>query len=341
MPTSVSVIVPAYHEEAGVGLQVRAIRQALRERGISHEILVVDDGSQDRTADVALLAGAQVLRHPENRGYGASIKTGIAAAQYEAIAIIDADGTYPSEQIPLLLEELETADMVVGARIGENVHIPWARRPAKALLRWLAERITKCAIPDLNSGLRVFRAECAKQYFSILSDKFSFTTTITIAFLVDGYRVVYRPIDYYPRIGKSKITPSNFTDFLILILRMSMMFEPLRVFIPLSVLFFYLGVAKVVFDIVTLFIRYGALDWSLLYQPVLSTSSILLLIMSAQLLLIGMVADGLVRRVAQYNRARAPSHGAVISRSLRAVQSDEQEAQEALAGVADWRGGGS
>ena len=183
----VSVVIPAYNEEVGVSAQVESVRRVLNANGIAHEILVVDDGSEDRTAEQALQAQARVLRHPANRGYGAAIKTGIMAAKYDTIAITDADGTYPCEEIPRLIAELDTADMAVGARIGENVNIPLLRRPAKAFLRWLAARIAGEAIPDLNSGLRVFRRECIRQYFSILSDRFSFTTTSTLAFIADGY----------------------------------------------------------------------------------------------------------------------------------------------------------
>src|SRR5262249_10799192 len=178
--STVSVVIPAYNEEKGVGPQVKAIRQVLSSYGIAHEIIVVDDGSQDRTAEEAALAGARVLRHLRNRGYGAALKTGIVAAKYEAIAITDADGTYPADQIPAMLRKLDTADMVVGARTGENVNIPFIRKPGKIALGWLANRIADQRIPDLNSGLRVFWRECALQYFPVLSNKFSFTTTITL-----------------------------------------------------------------------------------------------------------------------------------------------------------------
>ncbi|MEP7340990.1 MAG: glycosyltransferase family 2 protein, partial [Acidobacteriota bacterium] len=211
--SSVSVIIPAYNEQDAVGPQVASVRAALQRSGIAHEIIVVDDGSQDGTTEEAVRAEARVLRHLKNRGYGAAIKTGIAAAKYETIAITDADGTYPSEQIPALLEILKTADMAVGARTGANVSIPLIRKPGKWMLRWLAERIAGQKIPDLNSGLRVFRRELAMQYFPVLSNKFSFTTTITLALLADDYHVAYHPIDYYARVGQSKIVPRHFMDF--------------------------------------------------------------------------------------------------------------------------------
>lgn len=304
----VSVIIPAYNEEVGVGTQIDDIRQALVSAEIPHEIIVIDDGSDDETVERALEAGARVLQHAKNRGYGASLKTGIMAAEHEIITIIDADGTYPSDQIPKLVTELETADMAVGARTGDEVHIPLVRRPAKWILRRLANHIAGQTIPDLNSGLRVFRRSCVQQYFSVLSDQFSFTTTVTLAYMADNYRVVYSPINYYKRIGKSKIIPRHFMDFVILVFRMAMLFQPLRVFIPLALLFGSLGFGKIVFDIIAAFQRTGILSWSILIEPVLSTSAILMLIVGLQLLLIGMVADGVLRKIAQHGRTLIASH---------------------------------
>jgi glycosyltransferase involved in cell wall biosynthesis len=278
-------------------------------------------------------AQAQVLRHPINRGYGAAIKTGILAAKHDIIVISDADGTYPAEEIPHLVAKLETADMVVGARTGPEVHIPMIRRPAKMVLGWLATRIAGQPIVDLNSGLRAFRRECVKQYFSILSNRFSFTTTVTLALLADDYLVVYHPINYYRRIGKSKISPRHFMDFTILVLRMAMLFQPLKVFAPLAFTCGLLGLVKVLFDVVTVFPRAHTFGWSLLYQPVLSTSAILLLLVALQLLLIGMVADGVVRRIGQHNRSQAPSH-AVLSHevplNLRGEENDQESFENRL-----------
>jgi glycosyltransferase involved in cell wall biosynthesis len=306
--TPISIILPAYNEETAVGAQVEAVRHVLRACGIPHEIIVVDDGSEDFTAHIANQAHARVIQHPENRGYGAALKAGIMAAEYETIVIIDADGTYPADQIPHLVSKLETADMVVGARIGKYVHIPWVRRPAKWILGWLATCVAGHPIPDLNSGLRAFRRECIKQYFPILSNRFSFTTTATLALLADAYRVVYHPINYYHRVGQSKITPRHFIDFIILVLRIAMLFQPLKIFVPLGLLCGLFGVSKVIFDILSLFPRGASLTWSLLYQPVLSTSAILLLLVALQLLLVGMVADGVLRRIAQHSRTLVPSH---------------------------------
>jgi glycosyltransferase involved in cell wall biosynthesis len=325
MVKSVSVVIPAYNEEAAVREQVENVRRVLNSHAVVHEIVVVDDGSQDRTVEEAVKSQARVLRHPANRGYGAALKTGILAAKYDTIVITDADGTYPAEEIPSLVAKLETADMVVGARTGAEVHIPSIRKPAKKFLGWLAACIAGQAIPDLNSGLRAFRRECVRQYFSILSNRFSFTTTVTLALLADDYLIAYHPINYYQRVGKSKITPRHFMDFTILVLRMAMLFQPLKVFTPLAFFCGFLGGMKVFYDIATVFPRAASVDWSLFYQPVLSTSAILLLLVGLQLLLIGMVADGVVRRIGQQDRSMAPSHAIRAFQSLSIAQPEPEE----------------
>jgi glycosyltransferase involved in cell wall biosynthesis len=304
----VSVVIPAYNEQNAIGEQVKSVRQVLSSHDITFEIIVVDDGSSDKTATEALNAGAQLLHHQDNWGYGASLKTGILAVQYEVIVIIDADGTYPAEYIPEVVAKLDDADMVVGARMGDKVNVPWMRQPAKYFLRKLAAYIAEQPIPDLNSGLRAFRHDCVRQYFPILPNRFSFTSTITLAYMVDDYFVVYMPIDYRRRVGRSKIVPWNFMDFIVLILRLSMMFNPLKIFLPLSLFTGTLGVLKALYDIVALFARSPTWDWSLLLQPALSTSAVLLIFISLQLLMIGMVADGVIRRIAQHHQPMVPSH---------------------------------
>jgi glycosyltransferase involved in cell wall biosynthesis len=308
---SASVVIPVFNEEAAVAAEIQKVRRVLESRGIAHEIIIVDDGSADQSGVRAAEAGAGVIRHIENRGYGAAIKTGMAAARYDTIVITDADGTYPADQIPELLAELETADMVVGARTGAEVHIPLVRRPAKWVLNWVATRVAGRKIPDLNSGLRAFRRECANQYLSILSNRFSFTSTITLALLGDDYRVVYRPISYFPRIGKSKITPWHFMDFMMLVLRLAVLFQPLRVFVPLATAFTSIGMLKAIYDVFAFVERNRAQGLeSFLVQPLLSTTAVLFLVVGLQLLVVGLVADAVLRRISQY-------HTPVPSRAVR------------------------
>ena len=298
---AVTVIIPAYNEEESIYTTIKNVEKILTEAGIDFEIIVVDDGSKDKTLSIAKEAGADVISHKKNLGYGASLKTGISYANHDIIIITDADGTYPAEYIPEMIEKLKDADMVVGARIGQNVNIPFLRRPAKWFLKELASYITGERILDLNSGLRAFRRECVEQYFHILPDKFSFTTTITVAMLCDGYSVVYIPINYYKRAGKSKIVPWDFFNFATLVIRLSMLFNPLKVFIPVSFASILLGVVKAFLDILFAFKEAeGFLFASLFTQEVISPSALIFFIAGLQILLVGMMADGIIRKFGQH-----------------------------------------
>jgi glycosyltransferase involved in cell wall biosynthesis len=250
LPRAVSVVIPAYNEAAHVRSQIDAVRKVMASTGWAYEIIVVDDGSADDTAARAAEAGdVRVLRRARNRGYGAALKLGIAHARHGWILITDADGTYPPEMIPELLAKAEGNDMVVGARIGTRVTIPFARRPAKAFLRWLASYLAGQEIPDLNSGLRLMRADLVDRYLHLLPSGFSFTTTITLAAACNDHGVEYVPIDYHPRLGESKIRPRHAYDFTLLILRTIVFFNPLKVFIPIGGFLFVAGLAKLAYDI--------------------------------------------------------------------------------------------
>lgn len=233
-----SIVVPAYNEEKGI--HETLTRLVAASRSLDAEVIVVDDGSSDRTAEVLKkIAGVRVLTHDLNRGYGASLKTGIRHAEGEWICITDADGTYPNERIRDLVAHLPVYDMAVGARTGENVAIPWSRKPAKKFLNVLANVLTGQKIPDLNSGLRVFKKEVAERFMHLFPSGFSFTTTLTLAMLNADYLVKFVPIDYFARKGSSKIKPIRDTyNFVMLILRITMYFNPLKIFLPLSLALF-------------------------------------------------------------------------------------------------------
>ena len=247
MSRAFSVVVPAYNEELGIAESLQELRAALA--GCDYELIVVDDGSVDGTADIARAEGAQVIQQPENRGYGASLKTGIHAAAHDVIVITDADSTYPADAIPKLVSHIDDYEMVVGARIGENVAIPLVRRPAKWLLGKLASYLAGRAIPDLNSGLRAMRRPLIERYEHLLPAGFSFTTTITLAALCRDHLVRYEPIDYRARTGDSKIRPRHAFDFLLLILRTIIYFHPLKIFLPIGAVFMAGGLAKLAYDI--------------------------------------------------------------------------------------------
>ena len=244
-----TVVIPAYNEAAHVAAQVRAVEGVMRTTGWTYEILVIDDGSSDGTAEQASATGVRVLRRRKNRGYGAALKLGVRSARHPWILITDADGTYPVEAIPTILAAADTNSMVVGARTGTTVRIPLARRPAKAFLRWLASYLAGQRLPDINSGLRLMRKELVQRYLHLLPDGFSFTTTITLASACNGHPVEYIPIDYHARLGESKIRPRHAYDFTLLILRTIVFFNPLKVFIPLGAIMTLGGLGKFVYDV--------------------------------------------------------------------------------------------
>jgi glycosyltransferase involved in cell wall biosynthesis len=235
-----SLVIPVYNEEKSIATTLNNLRQILELANCKYEIIVVNDGSTDSTGDLLRsYLDVRIIEHIKNRGYGASLKTGIRQAKYPIIAITDADGTYPNERIPELVALTYDADMVVGARIGSKVKYSKIRKIPKWFLVRFAEWITMRSIPDLNSGLRVFHKNVVEKFLNILPDSFSFTTTITVAMLTNHYRVDYVPIDYHHRVGKSKIKPFQDTlRFVQLILRTGVYFAPLRVFLPVAGLFF-------------------------------------------------------------------------------------------------------
>jgi glycosyltransferase involved in cell wall biosynthesis len=276
-----AVIIPAYNERNGIGSTLQQVRAALdAEMGGTAEIIVVDDGSSDGTAEEAEIAGARVIRLATNRGYGAALKVGIQASSAEYVAILDADGTYPAEVLPRLFTLAAKADMVVGARDPGHANMSLARRPAKWFLTKLASYLAGQRIPDLNSGLRVMRRSVLERYMPILPMGFSFTTTITLALLCTHHRVHYEPITYRARIGSSKVHALHFITFVILVLRTVMLFNPLRVFLPLGALLFAAGLAHLVYDLT---------QWSV------SVSAVLILLTAIVVWSLGFVADMIAR----------------------------------------------
>ncbi|HWP48965.1 MAG TPA: glycosyltransferase family 2 protein [Candidatus Limnocylindrales bacterium] len=246
---TVCIVIPAYNEEKAIAEQIQKVRSVMGQTDWHYQIIVVDDGSTDRTAEEASKYEVQLIRLPRNRGYGAALKAGISAARSDYIVIIDADGTYPAEAIPELLAKVPEYDMVVGARIGPNAQIPSLRKPAKWFLTKLASYLAEQPIPDLNSGLRVMKKAVVEQFYYILPSGFSFTTTITLALLCNDYLVYYHPIEYYRRVGQSKIRPVDTYHFSLLIVRTIVYFNPLRVFLPLGLILFLIGVAKFIYDL--------------------------------------------------------------------------------------------
>jgi len=284
----VTVIVPCYNEQAMIAATVRQLTDLMRATHRPYELIVVDDGSTDATRveieSCAYEPHLRVLRNDRNRGYGYSLKRAVAEAQYETVVITDADGTYPNRCLGELLEKMDGADMVVGARTGATVHVPLSRRPAKWALRKLAAYLTETDIPDLNSGMRVLKRSLIRRFLPLLPDGFGFTTTITLALLTHGYQVRYVPIDYAKRVGRSSIKPIRDTiNFLSLIVRTVLYFKPLRIFAPASALMLALAIAV-------------GLVTKLVFGQLADVTSVTLVIASVQLLAIGLLADLIDKR---------------------------------------------
>lgn len=282
--SKVSVIIPAYNEGESVGAVVDEVGWVLGAAGIDHEIIVVDDGSTDNTVDFLESRDVILVRHPENRGYGAALKTGIRHVQGDIIVTIDADGTYPTSPIPELVRLAHLYDMVVGARVGKEVEIPLFRRPAKSILTRLAGYLAGSRIPDLNSGLRAFKKETVMPFFRLLPSGYSFTMTITLALLTNDYTVKYLPIDYYRRKGKSKIRPIRDTaNFIQLIFRTVMYFAPLKVFMPISIFLFLGGFFILLYSYLVL-------------GKVMDITVIVTMLAALQIAVIGLLADLIDKR---------------------------------------------
>jgi len=281
----VSIIIPAHNEEQGIGSVLDGISSAMESAGIEYEIIVVNDGSSDGTSQAAAAhGGARVIDLDMNLGYGAAIKQGLQSTRHELVAITDADGTYPPEALPGLVRAMDGCDMVVGARTGDNVAMPLVRRPAKWALTTLANYLTSAKIPDLNSGMRVMRKTAIKRFMNILPQGFSFTTTITLAMLGNDYRVRFEPIDYHPRTGKSKIRPiADTLNFLTIIIRTIMYFNPLKIFIPISAILFLMSLALLLYS-------------GFVLGRVMDVTVIIMVSLAIQVAVIGLLADLIDKR---------------------------------------------
>ena len=236
----ISVVIPAYNEVGGIEETIRSIQEQLEEA----EVLVIDDGSTDGTAQAAREAGAYVWSHPYNIGNGAAIKTGIRLASGERIILMDGDGQHDPVNIPRLLQSATGYDMVVGARDPKSqTHL--LRRLANRFYNVLARYATKFPIQDLTSGFRVVDRDTVIQYLYLLPNSFSYPTTITLAYLRSGRTVLYVPFQAKKRMGKSKIKLlRDGSRFLLILIKITTLFSPMRIFLPVSLLFLLGGLTN-------------------------------------------------------------------------------------------------
>jgi len=282
-----SIVIPAYNESMNIGAVIPRLREVLAE---ADEIIVVDDGSSDNTADVAEEAGARVIRRAYNVGNGAAVKTGIRAAKGDYIIIMDGDGQHDPNDIPRIVEQLGDYHMVVGARTSESdsdLH----RDVANQIFNQFATYLAKHRIDDLTSGFRGLHADIAKQFAYLLPNTFSSPTTLTLGLIRAGYLVKYIPIVAARRGGKSKIRPiADGIRFFLIMLKISTLFSPLRVFIPISGVFF----------------GTGALYYLYTYATVhrFTNMSMLLLVTGALTFMLGLVSE----QIAQMRLDRTDEH---------------------------------
>ncbi len=238
----VSIIIPAYNEEKAIGATLDEVIATLSTSARRYEIVVVDDGSHDRTAAIAGERGVRVIQHRRNRGYGASLKTGTLQARGDIVLFYDADNQFDPADIERMVDELRDADAALGSRQSGS-HAPVSRRGGKKLLGWLANYLARTKIPDLNCGLRAIRRELLVDYLHLLPDGFSASTTTTLVLLREGYDVNFVPIIVKRRIGKSTVRPiKDGLDTALLVVRLTTLLDPFRVFGPVSLVFFVFGI---------------------------------------------------------------------------------------------------
>ena len=268
-----SILIPAFNEAHAVGDVVTALAREAR----WHQIIVIDDGSTDGTAERAEAAGATVVRHPYNKGNGAAVKSGLRRASGEYVLIVDADGQHQPSDALRLVHQLDRFELVVGARSSDS-QASQSRRMGNATLNRIASYLTGQTIADLTSGFRAARRDCMLEFIHLLPNGFSTPTTTTMAFIRAGYSVRFEPVVARQREGTSKIRlGSDGAKFALILLKVITIFSPLRLFLPISLAMFVVGAAYAVWTIVT--------------QSHVTNSSVLLILASIVTLLIGLVSE--------------------------------------------------
>jgi glycosyltransferase involved in cell wall biosynthesis len=288
----VSIVIPAYNEGEAIGETLTDLFSVIGESTRRYEVIVIDDGSADDTGAMAESNGARVVRHRKNKGYGAALKTGVLASQAEIVVFYDADNQFDPKDIERIVEEAKDADAVLGARTSKS-YAPFSRKGGKKLLSWLANYLSRQKIPDLNCGLRAIHRDVLLGYLHLLPNGFSASTTTTLVLLREGYDVKFVPITVKKRIGKSTVRPlQDGMDTALLVVRLTTLLDPFRVFGPMSFFFFVFGCVWG--------LRY------LIHGKGLSIASLFLLVSSVIIFFFGLVADQVasLRRERRYSDKR-------------------------------------
>ncbi|HOY55874.1 MAG TPA: glycosyltransferase family 2 protein [bacterium] len=254
MLTTLSIIIPVFNEEKAITATLRALLGYLSTKSWKVDVMVINDGSTDGTLEKLQEFGEKIkiISHPYNKGYGAAIKTGVRASMSEWILTFDGDGQHRFSSLDDLIAEIPNYDLIIGARTN-GYKGPWLRQPGKKILHWLAEYLVQAKIPDLNSGLRLARKDLMQKYLHLFPNGYSLSSTSTMAFLKDGQNVKFVPIEINPRQnGKSAVSLKDGFKTIMLMVRLVMLFSPLRVFVPVSFLLLCLFLVSFVYDVILL-----------------------------------------------------------------------------------------
>lgn len=283
----ISLVLPVYNEEKALERVLVDLKNVMRQRKVGKfEIIAVNDGSTDNSFSILKQLKHRrvinrIVNNQRNRGYGYSLKRGIKKAKFEWVLIIDSDGGFSPKEVNKLINEIKDNDMVVGARIENRAHIPIERIIPKKIIALVAFILTRKKIPDINSGLRVFKKNLALEFWHLYPNGFSLTTTITLAALINEYKVSFVPVRSKRPLSKSSIKSVDFFYFVLLIVRLVVYYQPLQFFFWPGVIFIALAISLAIFTLIT--------------ENNITDTEVLVFITGIQTMFFGLIADLIVK----------------------------------------------